>query len=219
MTELKERRPLKVRDAKYAQQFAKWLSKKNITPNTISVMSVVFALFSAICFIFMPYNNYLWLPLLAAVFIQLRLLCNLFDGMVAVEGGKSTKSGELYNDIPDRIADPLIIVAIGYSIPMFTWGESLGWLAGLLAVMTAYIRTLASSMGAPTDFRGPMAKQHRMALITFACLATIIERYIANDTWSQGTLLLITLIVLSVGSLITVWRRISAAYHYLEDDA
>lgn len=51
----------------------------------------------------------LWsLPILAAVFIQCRLLCNLFDGMVAVEGGKSTPSGELFNDIPDRVADPLI---------------------------------------------------------------------------------------------------------------
>ena len=29
-----------------------------------------------------------------------RLLCNLLDGMVAVEGGKRSKSGELYNDVP-----------------------------------------------------------------------------------------------------------------------
>ena len=138
MTELKERRPLKVRDARLAQKIAKWLSKKNITPNFISVTSVFFALLSAACFVLMPFYNYLWLPFLAALFIQLRLLCNLFDGMVAVEGGKSTRSGELFNDIPDRIADPLIIVAVGYSIPMFSWAESLGWFAGLLAVMTLF---------------------------------------------------------------------------------
>ena len=45
----------------------------------------------------------------AAGFIQLRRLCNLFDGMVAVEGGFKTKSGELYNDLPDRFSGALIL--------------------------------------------------------------------------------------------------------------
>lgn len=35
-----------------------------------------------------------------------RLLCNLLDGMVAVEGGKRSKSGELYNDVPGLISPP-----------------------------------------------------------------------------------------------------------------
>lgn len=43
--------------------------------------------------------------------IQLRLLCNLFDGMVAIEGGKKSDVGSLYNEFPDRIADSLLIVA------------------------------------------------------------------------------------------------------------
>ncbi|WP_419671255.1 hypothetical protein [Aliarcobacter butzleri] len=36
--------------------------------------------------------------------------------MVALEGGKSTKSGELFNDIPDRVSDSLLFIALGYSI-------------------------------------------------------------------------------------------------------
>ena len=92
-----------------------------------------------------------WLPIAAAAFIQLRLLCNLFDGMVAVEGGKSTPSGELFNDIPDRVADSTIIVATGYAVIAVDWAVEAAWLAGLLAVMTAYVRTLAASIGAPID--------------------------------------------------------------------
>ena len=34
-----------------------------------------------------------WLFLTAAALIQIRLLCNLFDGMVAIEGGFKTKIG------------------------------------------------------------------------------------------------------------------------------
>jgi phosphatidylglycerophosphate synthase len=55
------------------------------------------------------------LLLVAVVGVQLRLLCNLFDGMVAVEGGKKSKSGEVFNDMPDRIADPILLVCAGYA--------------------------------------------------------------------------------------------------------
>lgn len=41
------------------------------------------------------------LYILTAVLIQLRLLCNLFDGMVAIEGKRFTKSGELFNEVPE----------------------------------------------------------------------------------------------------------------------
>jgi len=222
------RRPLKVRDAGPMQSFARWLSKRNITPNQISVLSVVFALFAALCLLAINRSELLpawaWL-VLAAVSIQCRLLCNLFDGMVAVEGGKSTASGELFNDIPDRIADPLILVAAGYVIPSaewgiavsyippsFEWSVAAGWCAGLLAVMTAYVRVLAASIGAPVNFCGPMAKQHRMAIVTVACLVSTVETF----WWNQGTVLLVALIVIVAGCVVTVARRSYAAYAYLE---
>ena len=48
--------------------------------------------------------------------VQLRLLCNLLDGMVAVEGGRSSPVGALYNEVPDRVADSLLLVALGYAV-------------------------------------------------------------------------------------------------------
>ena len=215
MSEVEGRRPLKVRDANLAQNFARWLSRKNITPNQISVISVFFAALAATCLFALPHADGIseWLlPTLAALLIQCRLLCNLFDGMVAVEGGKSTASGELYNDIPDRIADPLILIAIGYATTITEWSVELGWCAGLLAVMTAYIRTLAVGMGVPPDFRGPMAKQHRMALVTVACVATALEPRFGT----QGQIFVGALCLIVIGCVITVYRRIRAAYNYLE---
>jgi hypothetical protein len=35
--------------------------------------------------------------------------------MVAIEGGKKSSVGALYNEFPDRIADSLFIVALGYA--------------------------------------------------------------------------------------------------------
>ena len=93
---IENRRPLKVRSARLATNFTRWLSQKNITPNQISVMSVFFACLSATCLFLLPYYSgilSLVLAILAAIFIQGRLLCNLFDGMVAVEGGKGVGLG------------------------------------------------------------------------------------------------------------------------------
>ncbi|MFT7560051.1 MAG: phosphatidylglycerophosphate synthase [Flavobacteriales bacterium] len=215
MSELEGRRPLKVRSSILSQSIAKWLSRKSITPNQISIFSVVFALFAALCLFSLPYIGGIsqWLmPILAAVLIQCRLLCNLFDGMVAVEGGKATASGELFNDIPDRIADPLILVAAGYATTAVDWSVSLGWAAGLLAIMTAYIRTLSVSIGAPANFGGPMAKQHRMALLTGACVITAIEPLL----WMPGLVMPIALVLVIVGCVITAFNRTLAAYLYLE---
>ena len=215
MSELEGRRPLKVRDAGLAKSIAKRLSQRSITPNQISILSIFFAASAGGALVMSantsPQGNMIAV-LLAAVFIQCRLLCNLFDGMVAVEGGKSTPSGELFNDIPDRIADPIILVAAGYAIPMFPWGLAAGWSAGLLAVMTAYVRTLSASAGAPVDFGGPMAKQHRMALMTLACVLAAIEGF----SWERGYVFMITLLAINVGCVATVARRAYRAYRFLE---
>ncbi len=212
---LENRRPLKVREVGMVNGFARWLSQKSITPNHISLLSILFAALAAVYLFATPYAQGLWkvaLYLLAAVFIQGRLLCNLFDGLVAVEGGKSTPSGELFNDIPDRISDPLIIVAAGYSIVSSSYGVELGWCGALLAVLTAYIRTLAVSISAPASFAGPMAKQHRMALLTVACVAAAIEQYV----WQHDFVMLGALVILNLGALITCWRRAAGAYRFLE---
>lgn len=214
MDELEGRRPLKVREAGAAVAVAAWLSRKNLTPNQISVASVFCAIFSAVCLLRLPHASgwsvWLW-PLAAAFFIQCRLLCNLFDGMVAVEGGKSTPAGELYNDLPDRIADPIILVSAGYAAIDLPLVPMLGWLAALLAVMTAYVRLLAVSAGGPMRFQGPMAKQQRMAIITVACVLWPIAYM---QQW-HNHILLFALLVIVAGSILTVVRRTVDAYNSL----
>ena len=209
------RRYLKFRELSFVQTIAQRLSRRRITPNQISIASIFFAGLGSICFLLLPDAGATgkWLlPILAAASIQCRLLCNLFDGMVAIEGGKKTCSGELFNDMPDRISDTLILVSAGYAISMVNWGDTLGWCAALLAVMTAYIRTLAASLGAPVNFQGPMAKQHRMALLTAACLITAVENSIAGQSYA----LLAALIIMIAGCFITLYRRTLSAYRFLE---
>src|SRR4029079_6948029 len=106
-----ERRPLKSRDRAWARRLASTCVRLRIRPNVISLFSIVFAGVACAGFLLSARgsdNRLLWL-LLAAAGIQLPPLCALLDGMVAVEGKMASKTGEIYNDFPDRIADPLII--------------------------------------------------------------------------------------------------------------
>lgn len=213
--EKQNRRQLKTRQANWVQRLTERLVRTDITPNQISLVSVGFAAIAGLCFyLFADYQSVLLL-LLAAGSIQLRLLCNLMDGLVAVEGGKGTRSGELFNDVPDRVADVLILLGAGYAVSVVDWAVTLGWIAGVLAVCTAYIRTLGSSLGAPTSFMGPMAKQHRMGLLTAGTLITMLEVI----GFSSHYVLLLTLIVLVIGTLWTCYRRLATIYHYLESAA
>ena len=214
MSDESSRRPLKVRGATWSKNIATYLSKKDITPNQISVMSIVFSAISALFIVMIPSSTGMitWLySILAALFIQMRLLCNLFDGMVALEGGKSTKSGELYNDIPDRVSDSILFIAVGYSVSVVSWGAELGYFTALVAMMTAYVRVLGTSMNAGSCFKGPMAKQHRMALLTITLLLTPLF----DNT--EGLLLFIALTLIALGSLVTVINRTYTIYKILEE--
>lgn len=199
------RRPLKSRGNQWAVSAAQWLARIPVRPNYISLLSVVFAAAAGVSLLFEYF-------LAAAALIQLRLLCNLLDGMVAIEGGLKSKPGEVYNDLPDRISDAVILILAGYSISWPAWGRELGWSAALLAVMTAYTRVLGGAVGLPQDFCGPMAKPHRMAVLTIGAIGAAIESGIGATPRS----LAIAMGIIVAGSMATTVRRTARIVHQLE---
>lgn len=192
MTAPAARRPLKTREASAPRRLAAALAARGVSPNAISVASVVFALAGGACLVLAPDAPALLIG--AALCIQLRLLCNLLDGLVAVEGGLATPGGELFNEVPDRVADTIFLVAAGYGAGV----PELGWGAALAAALTAYVRTLGGALGQPQDFSGVMSKPRRMALLTAACLVAVIE--LDALTGALG--------VIAGGSLVTCLTRL-----------
>ncbi len=81
------RRPLRSRQTRWAAALAGWLTRAGVRPNAISALSVVFAGLAGLCLIGAASGGTgrrIVLLLATAGFIQLRLLCNLLDGMVAI---------------------------------------------------------------------------------------------------------------------------------------
>jgi len=199
MTTPEARRPLASRSTRWAGFLASAAVRAGFTADGISILSLVVAAAGSAALLLIPRP---WNLLACAAGIQLRLLCNLLDGMVAVEGGRKSKFGVLYNEVPDRVADSLFLVALGYAIGI-AW---LGWLAALAAAVTAYIRVLGGTFGLTQDFRGPLAKQHRMAVMTVSCLLGIGE-YVFNG---GQYLLEAAAWIIALGAIVTCGTRIRA---------
>lgn len=210
MTDLspENRRPLKTRGASWAQGLASALARAGLSPDAISAGSVLFAILGCVLFIKAGSAAGLTrggLLIGAGVCVQLRLVCNLLDGMVAVEHGKGGPSGPIWNELPDRIADALFLVGAGYcaSASGLALGVPLGWAAAVLAVLTAYVRELGRGLGFPADFSGPMAKPHRMAALTATCAVAAFE-----PLWGwQGQALVVGLAIIVLGTIWTAARR------------
>ncbi len=159
------RRPIASRNSRWAQALARKLATSRVTPNMISQVSVGFAALAGGCF-WAAEGAGLWLLLPGALAVQGRLVCNLIDGMVAIEGGQKAPDGPFWNEAPDRAADILILVGLGLGAGL----PALGWAAAALAVLTAYLRELGRAEGMAPDFGGPLAKPQRMAVVTGGAL-------------------------------------------------
>jgi phosphatidylglycerophosphate synthase len=210
-----DRRPIATRNRKWAQASTAWLASRNVSPNAISVAGMCACVVAGIALGLTSIADYRILWLIAALGAQLRLTANMLDGMVAIASSRASKTGELYNEVPDRISDAAVFIGAG-----FAWGGNvtLGYIATILAIFTAYVRAAGKIAGAPNEFCGPMAKQHRMLVITLICVyAAITPRswQIITLNNSQIGVMTLGLFVIVLGCVITVVRRVARIAHAL----
>lgn len=216
-----ERRPLESRKLRIFQQASRWLAERHVSPNTISILGMIAGILSGLALAatarWPDEAIYFWLA--GAALIQLRLLANMLDGMVAIQSNRASAVGELYNEIPDRISDFATLVGLGYAsggIP------ALGWLAAWFAALTAYIRAQGKVAGAAQHYHGPMAKPHRMALatVTAVCCAFLPKHWQTYqfDGW-EVALPAIALAIICVGCVVTCGRRLQSIVRDLRSNA
>jgi len=204
-----DRRPVSARDWRVSERMARSLADNGVNPNAISLSGVVFCALAGELFLA---TRYLETPLairlvwlLGALLILLRGMANVLDGMVAIQSGKASARGELFNDVPDRFSDAFILVGFGYAIHS---SPLLGWTAALLAVLTAYVRVLGKACGTPSDFRGPMAKTHRMYLLVAAAIYFTLTPAAWHRIGDFGLPAFVLLLIV-FGCLVTIIRRLA----------
>lgn len=204
-----DRRPIAARNLALTGAVAGWLVRRGASADAISVAGMLAGLLAGLCLAGTGWwpgvATPLWL--LGALLVQLRLLANLLDGMVAIGRGIASPAGEMFNEVPDRVSDTAVLIGLGIAA-----GDALtlGLGAALAAMATAYVRAVGKAAGAPSDFRGPMAKQHRMALVTLVAVLCAAWPSGFTDILPRAALWLILAL-----SLVTAARRLGGAWRFL----
>ena len=187
---------------------AGWLARHGVTPNSISLIGLLFGIVAGML---LAATNHVSMGLARALFllaggaVQLRLLCNLLDGLVAIEHGKASPLGELFNEVPDRISDAATLIGAGYAAG---GNPELGYVAACAAIFIAYVRAMGKAAGAHQEFCGPMAKQQRMFLITVAAVYCGVAPSAWQPTSRWGGVLAAALGIIILGSIVTAIRRL-----------
>jgi len=91
------------------------LAKTHLTPNIITVISIIFGSLSAFYF----YHRE---PLVGAILLFFSGFFDLMDGVVARENDKSSKFGAVFDWLADKFVDGVILFSIGlaYTNPFLT---------------------------------------------------------------------------------------------------
>ncbi|MEZ6050129.1 MAG: hypothetical protein R3C02_01890 [Planctomycetaceae bacterium] len=132
-----------------------------------------------------------------------------------LSANRACRWGRCSTRFPDRFRDAATLIGAGYALG----GSPVrGFSAAVLAVFVAYIRVQGKVAGAPMNFCGPMAKQHRMAAITVSSLLaaglmivgleeSVVRLFGLSETQPVGVMQL-TLCVIVAGTVVTAARRL-----------
>jgi len=194
-----DRRPIAARETAPARAATAWLAARGVSADGISAAGMFCGLLAGLLLALAPGQG-AWAWLGGALCVQLRLLANMLDGMVAVARNVASPRGELWNEVPDRVSDTAALVGLGVAA-----GDlALGLGAALAAMATAYVRAVGKAAGAGSDFSGPMAKQQRMFVVTLVAIACAL----LPAAWT-APLPAIALWAILAGSLLTALRRLA----------
>jgi archaetidylinositol phosphate synthase len=131
-----------------------------LDPDIVSYAAVVVAAGTGWCFYKAAESPNL---LLIAIFLTLlRMTLNTIDGVMAIQRGKHTLTGEIVNALPDRYSDIFVVGGIALSSLCRDW---LGLVALATVFLVSYTGMLGKAIGVAWQHQGPMGKVERLITI------------------------------------------------------
>lgn len=126
--------------------------------------------------LFLSSPRQLGVLLLIPALLFLRLLLNVFDGVVAQEAGLASARGEAISEFADRLSDAVILSGFAASgLGRARWAVA----AIIVVLLVSYVGILGKAVGAGRQYGGLMGKPDRMVVLIVACLA----QYAVSRGW------------------------------------
>lgn len=171
-------------------------------PNTLTVMSLVFAIFGSVLF-------FLDFLLISSCVIFFSALFDALDGKVARTKGVASRKGDFLDHLLDRYSDAILILGIGMSRYC---DARLALLALVGVYMASYVGTQAQAVGVGRIYAGLLGRAERMIALT---LLPILQHFLVGEIFSL-TVTEILMIYFGIAGVITSIYRANIAWKKLE---
>ncbi|MEM3617089.1 MAG: archaetidylinositol phosphate synthase [Candidatus Bathyarchaeia archaeon] len=175
-------------------------NRLGLTPNTISAIGIILALFSAIAY---AIGRQAVTLTLAVILLLLSGYCDMLDGALARLCEKETPFGGFLDSLLDRYADSAVYVGI---ILGGLCSASWGLIALIGSLLVSYSRARAEAAGIKMETVGLAERAERIIIIAAASIAEIFFVGIMEAS----------MILLAVLTNLTVLQRSLYAYKALK---
>jgi CDP-diacylglycerol--glycerol-3-phosphate 3-phosphatidyltransferase len=129
------------------------------------------------------------------VFLLLRMAANALDGMIARTYGLTTRTGAVFNEVADVLADAALYLPFA-AVPGIRTGFPVAIV--VLAAVTEVAGLAAMTVGGTRRHDGPMGKSDRalaFAMVSVLCAAGVRSRAILDGSMGVIVVLLLATIV------------------------
>jgi CDP-diacylglycerol---glycerol-3-phosphate 3-phosphatidyltransferase len=175
------------------EPIARWLLRRGVTPNMVTVAGSTGAVVSAIAF---GVNGYLFI---GALIVTVFALTDLLDGTMARLSGGSTRFGALLDSTLDRVVDAAVIGTVVYIFARAgdRWGVVAAMLCLVIGALVSYVKARAEGLGMTANV-GLAERAERLILVGVGALF-----YDLGVSWALVT----AMWILAAISLFTVGQR------------
>ena len=185
--------------SKFIDPIAKAFAKAGISPNTVSIMSLIFAAMAGVFFYYA--NGYQKIVLIAGLFVFLNSFFDAMDGAMARYLKIASAKGDFLDHVIDRYSDVFIICGIFL-------GGHVDWKIGVVAIvgvlLTSYLGTQAQALNIGRYYGGVMGRADRLILIMLASIIYFVYPVCVSGFSALGWVM----VAIAVGSHITALQRI-----------
>jgi archaetidylinositol phosphate synthase len=137
---------------------------KNVNPNTLTWLSLIFAMIAGGLFYFSsPTKSFIYLYG-AAFFVFLNGLFDAIDGKVAKLAHKVSRRGDFLDHAVDRFADVFILGGLALS-PWAKEHPYIGLLAVVGMLLTSYMGTQSQAIGNKRNYSGLLGRADRLVIL------------------------------------------------------
>ena len=144
--------------------------KYKINPDTINILAFFMSALAGLSLLFA--TQFHWLFLAVPVLVLFRIAFNALDGMVARALNLSSRIGEVYNELFDRLSDLAIFILLAFAVYA---DRTIVLIALSVVLLNSYLGILGKSAGGSRVYKGFIGKADRMLYLGIVSIVSFFD--------------------------------------------